>query len=108
VTHQQLVGIGSDELPNLLGDPGVQLVSSLLHLMMVRVAPESNILHYGTILRGLARTCSMWQDMFSLLTLMIEYRDGWEDFDSKGIPSQAQLLDSRPNYHRYFSMRIQD
>jgi hypothetical protein len=35
MAHQQLVRIGSDELPNLPWDPGVHLVSSLLHLMMV-------------------------------------------------------------------------
>jgi hypothetical protein len=34
--HQQLVGIGSDGLPNLTWDPGVHLVSSLLHLMRIQ------------------------------------------------------------------------
>ena len=33
--HQQLVGIGSDELPNLTWDPGVHLVNSLFHLMRI-------------------------------------------------------------------------
>ena len=33
--HQQLVGIGSDGLPNLTWDPRVQLVSILLHLMRI-------------------------------------------------------------------------
>jgi hypothetical protein len=108
MAHQQLVGIGSDELPNFPWDLGVHLVSSLLHLMMVWVAPESNILHSWIILRGLAGICSMWRDRFSLLILVIEYGDGWEDFGSTGIPLQVQLLDSRPNYHRYFSMRIQE
>jgi hypothetical protein len=45
MTHKQLVGIGSDELPILLWDPRVHLVSGLFHLMMAQVAPESNILH---------------------------------------------------------------
>jgi hypothetical protein len=74
--------------------------------MMVRVAPESSILHSWIILRGLAGICSIWRDKFSLLILVIEYGDGWEDFGSTGIPLQVQLLDSRSNYHRYFSMRI--
>jgi hypothetical protein len=34
--HQQLVGIGSDELPNLTWDPGVHLVNSLFHLMRIQ------------------------------------------------------------------------
>jgi hypothetical protein len=102
MAHQQLVGIGSDELPNFPGDPRVHLVSSLLHLMMVRVAPESNILHSWMILRGIDGIFSMWRDRFSPLILMIEYGDGWEDFGSIEIPLQVQLLDSRPNYHRYF------
>jgi hypothetical protein len=34
--HQQLVGIGSDELPNLTWDPGVYLVNSLFHLMRIQ------------------------------------------------------------------------
>ena len=33
--HQQLVGIGSDELPNLTWDPGVYWVDSLFHLMRI-------------------------------------------------------------------------
>jgi len=33
--HQQLVGIGSDGLPNLTWDMGVHLVSSLIHLMRI-------------------------------------------------------------------------
>jgi hypothetical protein len=33
--HQQLVGIGSDELPNLTWDPGVHLVNSLFHLIRI-------------------------------------------------------------------------
>jgi hypothetical protein len=108
MAHQQLVGIGNDELPNFPWDLGVHLVSSLLHLMMVQVAPKSNILHSWIILRGLAKICSMWRDMFSLLILVIENGDGWAYFCSTGIPLQVQLLDSMPNYHRYFSMRIQE
>ena len=108
MAHQQLVRIGSDELPNLPWDSGVHLVSSLLHLMMVRVVPESNILHSWIVLRGLARIYSIWRDRFSLLILVIEYGDGWTDFGSTGIPLQVQLLDSKHNYHRYFSMRIQE
>jgi hypothetical protein len=60
MAHQQLVGIGSDELPNFPWDLGLHLVSSLLHLMMVWVAPERSILHSWIILRGLAGICSMW------------------------------------------------
>jgi hypothetical protein len=33
--HQQLVGIGSNELPNLTWDPGVHWVDSLFHLMRI-------------------------------------------------------------------------
>jgi hypothetical protein len=58
--RQQLVGIGSDELPNFPWDSRVHLVSSLLHLMRVWVAPTSNILHSWITLRGLAGICSMW------------------------------------------------
>jgi hypothetical protein len=45
MTHEQLVGIGSDGLPIFPWDPRVHLVSRLFHLMMAQVAPESNILH---------------------------------------------------------------
>jgi hypothetical protein len=34
--HQQLVGIGSDELPNLTWDPGDHWVKSLFHLMRIQ------------------------------------------------------------------------
>jgi hypothetical protein len=34
--HQQSVGIGSDELPNLTWDPGVHWVKSLFHLMRIQ------------------------------------------------------------------------
>ena len=108
MTHEQLVVIGSDELPMLPWDMGVHLVSGLFHLMMAQVAPERNILHSWMVLRGLAGTCSMWRDKFSLLILMIEYGGGWTDVDSIEIPLQVQLLDSRPSFHRYFSMRIQE
>jgi hypothetical protein len=102
------VGIGSDELPIFPWDLGVHLVSRLFHLMMVRVVPESNILHSWIVLRGLAGTYSMCRDKFSLLILMIEYGDGWADVGSTEIPLQVHLLDRRPNYHRYFSIRIQE
>jgi hypothetical protein len=82
MTHEQLVRIGSDELPIFPWDPGVHLVSGLFHLMMAQVAPESNILHSWMVLRGLAGNCSMWRDRFSLLILMIEYGGGWADDDS--------------------------
>ena len=36
MTHQQLVGIGSDELPNLTWDPEVHGVKSLFHLMRIQ------------------------------------------------------------------------
>ena len=60
MTHEQLVRIGSDELPIFPWDLGVHLVSRLFHLMMVQVVLESNILHSWIVLRGLAGTCSMW------------------------------------------------
>jgi hypothetical protein len=34
--HQKLMGIGSDEIPNLTWDPGVHLVNSLFHLMRIQ------------------------------------------------------------------------
>jgi hypothetical protein len=108
MTHEQLVGIGCDELPMLPWDPGVHLVSGLFHLMTAQVAPKSNILHSWMVLRGLAGTCSMWRDMFSILILMIEYGGGWADVDSTKIPLQVQFLDCRPRFHRYFSMRIRE
>jgi hypothetical protein len=108
MTHEQLVGIGSDELPILPWDPGVHLVSRLFHLMMAQVAPESNILHSWMVLRGLAGACPMERDNFSLLILMIEYGDGWADVASTEVLLQMQLLDSRSSFHRYFSMRIQE
>ena len=39
---------------------------------------------------------------------MIEYGGGWADDDSTEIPLQVHLLDNRPSFHRYFSMRIQE
>jgi hypothetical protein len=59
MTHEQLVGIGSDEIPIFPWDSGVHLVSRLFHLMMAQVAPESNILHSWMVLRGFAGACSM-------------------------------------------------
>jgi hypothetical protein len=76
--------------------------------MMAQVVPESNMLHSWMVLRGLLGTCSMWQDRFSLLILMIEYGGGWEYVDSTEIPIQVQLLDNKPSFHRYFSMWIQE
>jgi hypothetical protein len=108
MTHEQLVRIGSDELPIFPWDPGVHWVSGLFHLMMAQVAPESNILHSWMVLRGLVGTCSMWRDRFSLLILMIEYGGGWADDVSTEIPLQGQLLDNKPIFHRYFSVRIQE
>jgi hypothetical protein len=89
MVHQQLVGIGSDELPNLPWDPGVNLVKDLLDLMRVRVVPASSRLHSWITLRGLVGICSMWRDRFSLLIIVIEFGDGWEDFGSTGIPLQV-------------------
>jgi hypothetical protein len=105
IAHQELVGIGSDVLMNLTWDPGVHLVSSLLHLTRVWVVPTGNKLHSWITLRGLVGFCSMRRDKFSLLILMIELADGWADFGSTEIPLQVQLFDSRPHHHR-FSMRI--
>ena len=42
MAHQQLVGIGSDELPNLTWDLGVHSVRDLLHLMRVWVVTTRN------------------------------------------------------------------
>jgi hypothetical protein len=107
MAQQQLVGIGSGGLPNFPWDPRIHLVGSLLHLMMVRVAPASDILHSWIVMRGLVGIHSIWRDKFSLLILGIEYGDGFADFGSTGIPLQVRLLDSRPSPYRYFSMRIQ-
>jgi hypothetical protein len=54
MTHEQLVGIGSDKLPSFPWDPRVHLVSRLFHLMMTQAALESHILHSGLVLSGLA------------------------------------------------------
>jgi hypothetical protein len=108
MTQEQLVGIGSDELPSFPWDPGVHLVSRLFHLMMAQVAPESHILHSGLVLRGLAGACPMERDSFSFLILMIEYGDGWADITSTEVLLPMQLLDSRSSFHRYSSMRIQE
>jgi hypothetical protein len=59
MTQEQLVGIGSDKLPSLPWDPKVHFVNMLFHLMMTQVAPESHILHFGLVLRGLTGTCPM-------------------------------------------------
>jgi hypothetical protein len=53
--------------------------------MMAQVALESNILHSWMVLRGLAGACPMERDSFSLLILMIEYGDGWEDITSTEV-----------------------
>jgi hypothetical protein len=108
MTHEQLVGIGSDEIAIFPWDLGVHLVSRFFHLMMAQVVPESNILHSWMVLRGLAGDCPMEQDNFSLLILMMDYGDGWEDFASTEVLLQMQLLDSKTIFHRYFSMRIQE
>jgi hypothetical protein len=108
ITHEQSVGIGSDELTIFPWDPGVHLVRGLFHLMTVQVALESNILHSWMVLRGLAGTCSMWRNRFSLLILVIEYGGGWADDNFTEIPLHVQLLDNMLSFHRYFSMRIQE
>jgi hypothetical protein len=71
------------------------------------VVPASSRLHSWVTLRGLVEICSMRQDRFFLLILVIELSDGWEDFGSTRIPLQVHLFDSRPNYHRV-GMRIQE
>jgi hypothetical protein len=48
--------------------------------------PVGNRLHSWITLRGLVGICSMRQDRFSLMILMIKLVDGWEDFGSTGIP----------------------
>jgi hypothetical protein len=102
------VGIGSGGLPNWPWDPRIHLVSIFLHLLMVQVAPASDLLHSWIVLRGLVGIHSIWQDKFSLLILRIEYGGGFADFGSTGIPLQVRLLDSRPSPYRYFSMRIHE
>jgi hypothetical protein len=59
MTQEQLAGIGSDKLPIFPWDPGVHFVSRLFHLMMTQVVPESHILHFGLVLRGLVGACPM-------------------------------------------------
>jgi len=102
------VGIGSDELPSLPWDPRVHFVSRSFHLMMTHVAPENHILHFGLVVRGLSRACPMERDSFSFLILMIEYGYSWVGVTSTELLLQVQLLDSRSDFHRYFSMRIQE
>jgi hypothetical protein len=102
------VGIGSSGLPIFPWDLGIQLVGSLLHLMMVRVAPTSDIIHSWIFMRGLAGIHYIWRDKFSLLILRIEYGDGFANFGSTRIPLQFRLFDSGPSPYMYFSMRIQE
>jgi hypothetical protein len=106
MAQQQLVGMEVVDFQIFHGIRGIQLVGSLLHLMMVQVAPTSDILHSWIFMRGLVGIHSIWQDKFSLLILRIEYGDGFVDFGSTGIPLQVQLLDSGPSPYMYFSMRI--
>jgi hypothetical protein len=108
MTHEQLVGIGSDKLPSFPWDPGVHFVSRLFHLMMTQVAPKSHILHCGLVLSGLAGACPMERESFSLLILMIKHGDGWADTTSTEILLLMQLLDSRSSFLRYSSLRIQE
>jgi hypothetical protein len=108
MTQEQLVGIGSDQLPSLPWDPGIHFVSRLFHFMMTQVAPESHILHFGLVLSGLARTCLMERDSFSLLIIMIEHGDGWAGTTSTEILLRIQFLDSRSSCHRYSNLRIQE
>lgn len=86
MAQQQLVGIGSGGLPNWPWDPRIHLVGSLLHLLMVRVVPVSDLLHFWIVMRGLVDIHSIWRDMFSLLILGIESGDGFADFSSTGLP----------------------
>jgi hypothetical protein len=53
MTQEQLAGIGSDKRQSLPWDPKVHFGSRLFHLMMTQVVPESYILHFGLVLRGL-------------------------------------------------------
>ena len=59
MTHEQLMRIGSYELPIFPWDLGVHLVSRLFHLMTAQVAPKSNILHSWMVLRGFTGACLM-------------------------------------------------
>jgi hypothetical protein len=74
--------------------------------MMTQVAPESHILHLGLVLSGFAGTCPMERGSFSVLIIMIGHGDGWAGTTSTEICLQMQLLDSRSDCHKYFSLRI--
>ena len=107
-TQEQLAETGSDKLPSFPWDPRVHFVSRLFHLMMTQVAPESHILHFGLVLRGLAGAYPMERDNFSLLILMIEHGDGWADTTSTEVLLPMHLLDNRSSFHRYSILRIQE
>jgi hypothetical protein len=74
--------------------------------MMNQVAPESHILHFGFVLSGIAGTCPMEQDSFSLLITMIKHGDSWVDTISTEVLLQMQLMDTRSSRHRYSSLRV--
>jgi hypothetical protein len=60
MAQQQLLGIESGEIPNFPWDPGIHLVGSLLHLMLVQVVPATNILHSWIFLRGIVGIYFIW------------------------------------------------
>jgi hypothetical protein len=78
----------------------------MFHYMMTQVAPESHILHQGSVWSGPAEICPIERGSFSLLIIMIERGDGWIGTSSTEMPLQIQFLDSRSGGHRYFSLRI--
>jgi hypothetical protein len=57
LTQEQLEEIGSDKLPSLPWDPGVQLISRVFHYMVTQIAPESHTLHQGSVWSGSAGIC---------------------------------------------------
>jgi hypothetical protein len=108
LTQEQLEEIGSDKLPNLPSDPGVQLISGVFHYMVTQVEPESHTLHQGSVWSGSTGICLIERGSFSLLIIMIGHGDGWTGTSSIEMYLQIQFLDSRSNDHRDFSLRIQE
>jgi hypothetical protein len=106
--QEQLEEIGSDKLPSLPWDPGVQLISGVFHYMVTQIAPESHTLHQGSVWSGSAGIGLIERSNFSLLIIMIKHGDGWTCTSSTEMSLQIQFLDSRSNGHRDFSLRIQE
>jgi hypothetical protein len=76
--------------------------------MTTQVAPDSHTLQLGLVCSGLARTCPMGRDLFSLLIIIIGHGDVWTGTSSTEVSLLIQFLDSRSNCHRCFSWRNQE